>query len=182
MAGPAEPTVERPRLAYWLGTFPGRTLAVISSVLLFALMAVTFIDVGGRYLFNSPLPAAHEMISYTMPAILFCALPLVCRREGHVTIDLLDPLFPKRWRRAQGLIVNFVSFATVLFIAWRLMAKALDHWEFDEATDELYMSIWPFSAGSAVLCVVAAVALFANVLGYALGNQVHPADKPVGDT
>lgn len=171
-------SVPRPSpMAFWLGLMPMRALAAISCVILFMMMALTFIDVGGRYLFNSPLPALAEIISFMMAGLVFCVLPLVCFSEGHVTIDLLDALVPKPLKRLQGVFVNVVSAGAVLFIAWRLWVKAMTHLEFDEATDELYMDIWPFSTTMAVLCVLAAVAQLAAAVAYLTGHRYDPANS-----
>ncbi|MDH3234727.1 MAG: TRAP transporter small permease [Alphaproteobacteria bacterium] len=165
----------RHKLAFWFGTVPGRALAVVSCLLLFAMMALTFVDVAGRYLFNSPLPALHEIISFTMPGIIFCVLPTVCFREGHVTIDLLDGFVPQHWKRWQGFAVNLFSAAAMALIGWRLAVRAYDHFQFDEATDELYLSLWPFSLFAAVLSAVAVVALIAAAGGYLAGVRHHPS-------
>lgn len=162
-------------LAFWLGTMPMRALAAVSCVVLFTMMALTFIDVAGRYLFNSPLPALAEIISFMMSGLVFCVLPLVCFREDHVTIDLLDGIVPKTLKRLQGAFVNIVSAGAVLFIAWRLWEKAMTHLRFEEATDELYMDIWPFSTGMAILCVLAAIAQLAAAVGYMTGARDDPA-------
>ncbi|MEN8195867.1 MAG: TRAP transporter small permease [Pseudomonadota bacterium] len=167
-------------MAFWLGAVPRHTLAVASCLLLFSMMVLTFADVGGRYLLDSPLPAAHEIISFTMPGIIFCALPVVCFREGHVTIDLFDPFVPGRWKRWQGLAVNLVSAGAMALIAWRLAVRSYDHRQFDEATDELYLSLWPFSLFMAVLSVVATVALLVNVAGYVAGARRHPSETEPG--
>lgn len=162
-------------LAYWIGILPLQALAVISCAVLFMMMTLTFIDVGGRYIFNSPLPALSEIIAFMMAGLVFCVLPMVCFREGHVTIDLLDGLVPPRLKRAQGVFINFVAAGAVLFIAWRLWVKAESHLEFGDATDELYMDIWPFSMGTAILCVLAAVAQFAAAVAYLTGARTDPA-------
>ena len=162
-------------LAYWIGVVPLRALAVISCAVLFLMMTLTFIDVAGRYLFNSPLPALAEVISFMMAGLVFCVLPLVCFREGHVTIDLLDGAVPRGLKRAQGVFVNLVAAGAVLFIAWRLWVKAMTHLEFEEATDELYLDIWPFSTGMAILCVLAAVAQLAAAVAYLTGARDDPA-------
>lgn len=162
-------------LAFWLGTMPMRALAAVSCFVLFMMMALTFIDVTGRYVFNNPLPALAEIIAFMMSGLVFCVLPLVCFREDHVTIDLLDGLVPKALKRLQGAFVNIVSAGAVLFIAWRLWEKAMTHLRFEEATDELYMDIWPFSAGMSILCLLAAVAQLAAAIGYMTGARDDPA-------
>ena len=166
-------------LVFWLGVLPGRTLAAISCLLLFVMMALTFVDVSGRYLFNSPLPALHEIISFMMPGLIFCALPLVCRQEGHVTIDLLDMFLSARVKRWQGLFVSVVSLGAMSFISWRLAEKSASHFEFGEATDELYLDLWPFSTGMAVLAAIAAIALAANVADYITGAKTAPVSHEV---
>lgn len=172
----ALPQEKIPPPAYWLGVLPLQALAVISCAILFLMMTMTFIDVAGRYLFNSPLPALAEIISFMMAGLVFGVLPLVCFREGHVTIDLLDGLVPPRLKQAQGVFINLVSAGAVLFIAWRLWIKAMTHLEFDEATDELYLDIWPFSTGMAILCVLAAIAQLASAVAYLIGARTDPAD------
>ena len=96
-------------LAYWIGIVPLQALAMISCAVLFLMMTLTFIDVGGRYVFNSPLPALAEIIAFMMAGLVFCILPMVCFREGHVTIDLLDGVVPRRLKRAQGVFINLAS-------------------------------------------------------------------------
>ena len=164
-----------PPLANRIGILPLQALAVISCAVLFMMMTLTFIDVGGRYIFNSPLPALAEVISFMMAGLVFCILPLVCFREGHVTIDLLDGVVPRKLKRSQGVFVNLVAAGAVLFIAWRLWVKAMTHLEFGDATDELYMDIWPFSTGMAILCVLAAVAQLAAAVCYLVGARDDPA-------
>ena len=130
------------------------------------MMLLTFVDVTGRYVFNSPLPALHEIISFMMPGLIFCILPLVCSKEEHVTIDLLDGFIQKPFKRLQSIAVNLVSSGAMFFLAWRLAEKSAAHFEFDEVTDDLYLILWPFSLLIAILSAVAAVALLSNVLGY----------------
>jgi TRAP-type C4-dicarboxylate transport system permease small subunit len=135
------------------------------------MMLITFIDVTRRYVFNSPLTALHEIISYMMPGLIFCIMPLTCIKEGHVTIDLLDTFIPKRFKQLQGCIVNLFSCGTMTFIAWRLAEKSASHYEFLEVTDDLYLSLWPISLLIAVLSDIAAIALFVNAVGYLTGNH-----------
>ncbi len=130
------------------------------------MMLLTFVDVTGRYVFNSPLPALHEIISFMMPGLIFCILPLVCSKEEHVTIDLLDGFIQKPFKRLQSIAVNLISSGAMFFLAWRLAEKSAAHFEFDEVTDDLYLILWPFSLLIAILSAVAAVALLSNVLGY----------------
>lgn len=158
------------RLMFWLGTIPGRTLTLVSCSILFIMMLLTFVDVTGRYIFNSPLPALHEIISFMMPGLIFCILPLVCSKEEHVTIDLLDVFVPEHMKRLQAIFVNLISSGAMFFLAWRLAEKSAAHYEFGEVTDDLYLILWPISLLIAMLSAVAAIALLSNTLNYIFGN------------
>lgn len=68
------------------------------------------------------------------------------------------------------------------FIGWRLAVRSYDHYRFDEATDELYLSLWPFSLFMAVLSAVAALALAAVAGGYLTGVRHHPSLPGAGRT
>jgi len=175
--GPSSPGPEGPSgSVFRLGAAARRVLGAISCALLFAMMILTFVDVAGRYLFDSPLPAAYEIIAFTMPGIIFCALPMVNHRESHVTIDLLDLIVPASWIRWQSLIVNLFAAAVTGFIAWRLGARSYDHFRFREVTDELYLKLWIFSGTAALLCSVAALVFLVNAYGYAAGTRDRPSE------
>ena len=148
-------------------------LTVIACILLFAMMLVTFVDVMGRYLFSNPLPAAYEIVSLMMPAIIFCALPMTALRDGHVTVDLLDGFIPAAVARVQGVVVNLISALALVLITWRLAVRSRDQWYYEEVTDELYLDLWPFSAGMSALCAVATLALIANAWLYGTGRKIR---------
>jgi len=170
------------RVTFWLGKVPSQTLGVVSCALLFLMMLVTFVDVGGRYLFLSPLPAAYEIISLIMPGIIFCALPFVGHRETHVTIDLLDTFLTPAVRRWQGFVVNLFSAGALAFIAYRLFVRSHDHQRFREVTDELFLPLWPFSLAMSILCGIAALAMLANAYAYLKNHKAHGSEHGVSST
>ncbi|MEZ5739015.1 MAG: TRAP transporter small permease [Burkholderiaceae bacterium] len=142
------------RAGAWLADTPARLLGGFACFALFLMMIVTFIDVTGRYVFNSPLPAAYELISLNMLFIIFCAMPSVNLRSEHVTIDLLDGFVPASFKLWQHRLVNLVCMVAMGLMAWRLAVRSHDHYRFNEATDELFLPVWPFSMIMALLSVV----------------------------
>jgi TRAP-type C4-dicarboxylate transport system permease small subunit len=148
-------------------------LAFLACVILFAMMLLTFVDVIGRYLFLSPLPAAYEIVSLMMPAIIFCALPVTVMREGHVTVDLLDSFIPSPVARIQGVFVNLVTAAALGLLTWRLAVKAIEDRYYENVTDELFFLIWPFGTGMAILCAIATLAALINAWQYAAGRKIR---------
>lgn len=150
-----------------------RVLAWLACLILFAMMVVTFIDVVGRYVFSAPLPAAYEIISLMMPAVIFCALPMTILREGHVTVDLLDSFLPGAVARVQGLVVSLFSAAALGLVTWRLWIKAMDDRTFESVTDELFLLLWPFGVAMAGLCAVATLAALVNAWFYLTGRKAR---------
>jgi len=95
-----------------------------SGVLLFGLMVVTIIDVAGRYVFNAPLPGGSEIVQLIMAAIIYSALPSVNRQEGHISVDLLDAITPKRILRTRQIVVNLIALGVLGTITWCLWLLA----------------------------------------------------------
>ncbi|MCG8597339.1 MAG: TRAP transporter small permease [Kiloniellales bacterium] len=143
-------------------------LSLIACLFLFGMMVLTFADVIGRYLFLSPLPAAYEIVSLIMPAIIFFALPLTILRNIHVTVDLLDSFVPGWLVRYQGIVTNAVGAIALGLVSWRLWIRSEDQYEYQEVTDELVLDLWPFSAAMSVLCAVAVLAFVANIARLAI--------------
>jgi TRAP-type transport system small permease protein len=164
--------------AGWAGkaTF---ALGLFTCVVLFAMMALTFVDVLGRYLFNRPLPGAYEMVAFMMPLMIFAALPVVCYREGHVTVDLLEGVTPMAWRPVQGAAVSLLGSAVVGVLAWRLFLQAVDNGRNDEVSTE---HLWPLSIFGYFMATMSALACLSMlVVAVQHWHGTRPADERSGD-
>ena len=74
-------------------------VGIVLVIILFAMVALTFIDVLGRRLFNTPVFGANDITEHMMALIIFGGLPLLTAQRGHLSIDLLDHwLLRPRWR------------------------------------------------------------------------------------
>lgn len=120
----------------------GRLLCVIAAIMLLTLMALTCIDVLGRYLFNRPLPGGFELTELGMGALIFTSLPLVTLRRQHVQIDLLD-ILPARWHDVQHAVLGMLTAACMAVIGWRLWIKAGEMAHAGETTATLQISVYP---------------------------------------
>ena len=54
------------------------------------LVAVTVIDVIGRYFFDAPLPGAFELTQILLADLVLAALPMTTFKDSHVEVDLLS--------------------------------------------------------------------------------------------
>ena len=101
----------------------------LAAILLLALVAVTGIDVIGRYVLNAPLPGSFELTELMLGALVFAALPLVSREGSHVEVDLIATALPERISRVLALVAAGVSALVLVYFAWQLGQLALRQFE-----------------------------------------------------
>ncbi len=154
-----------------LGAWAGRALGTVAAAVLFAMMALTFVDVTGRKLFTRPVYGAYEITEFLMGMLIFCALPLVTAREGHVTIDVLDHVISAGFARWQRVAANLIATAALAFVAWRLWVLSAGHMRTHEVTMTLHIPHGPFSRLFAVMAALAALACLVIVWGYLTGAR-----------
>lgn len=125
-----------------------RTLEALCGVLaataLFAIMALTLVDVSGRKIISTSLPGSLELTELLMVVVIFAGLPLVSLRAEHVVFDSLDPLIEKTILRAQGLVVDLIVAALLLGMAWLMWTKAGQMGEYGDTTAQLKIAQSPF--------------------------------------
>lgn len=163
------------------GSLIGRFLAAIpdgaSSLVLFALMVMTCIDVTGREFLGDPLDGATELTQLMLGAIVFAVLPTVSLREEHVAVDLLDIWFPKRFIGARQAVLNFVMAVIMGVLAWRVWLSAARTADYGDATEYLRIPIAPMEFFIGIMCGISALALAANVVRYSMGAGPLSGDR-----
>ena len=65
-------------------------VARVLNALLMAMVVLTFVDVVGRRLFNSPVYGANDITEHLMALIVFTGLPLLTHQRAHLSVDLFD--------------------------------------------------------------------------------------------
>ncbi|ATG48242.1 TRAP transporter small permease [Celeribacter ethanolicus] len=129
----------------------------LAAFLLLALMAVTGIDVIGRYLFNAPLSGAFELTELLLGALVFVALPLVSRAGAHVEVDLLVSVVPRAVSRVMGRMAAIVSAVVLAFFAWRLAVLGITQVTDGARSVSMGVPLAPFAFLGALTCLVAAL-------------------------
>lgn len=126
---------------------------------LFILMLTVATDVGGRYLFNKPLPAGYELIQVQMGIVAFTAMPLLSRHNEHIALGLFEHLFSGWVDRLRRCLIHLISAAGMGFIASRIWAYARQLASMDESTPVLGFPLAPLGQFMAVMSAVAAALL-----------------------
>lgn len=117
--------------------------ANIAAVVLLLLVALTCIDVIGRYFFNSPLVGAVELVQICMGAITFFSFPLMFLRNDHIIVDLI----PHFRRGYLGWVTSLVFLAITFFVATKLGLRVYDYavraFEDGDVTEYLLIPRYP---------------------------------------
>jgi TRAP-type C4-dicarboxylate transport system permease small subunit len=132
-------------------------LGVIAAALLFAMMLLTFVDVVGRYLFNQSVVGAFEITEIMMALLIFAGLPLVVRREEHVTVDLVDRFLAPPVRRGYRVAIELASGALLLGLAHLMWRKAGRAAEYGDTTTVLLIKYAPFIYAIVAFLVMAGI-------------------------
>jgi TRAP-type C4-dicarboxylate transport system permease small subunit len=135
-----------------------RSLGLVVAIIMFFMMVLTFVDVMGRQVFDSPVPGGGELTEIALSFVVYMGLPLVCLRREHITIGLMAGLMKGRLRQAQHVILNLI-FAGVTFIWGRQVWIQAD--SLAAANNELMflkISVAPF------VYVMSAFAFFAMII------------------
>jgi len=138
---------------------PAKLLALacgtLSGAALFAIMVLTFLDVGGRKLLANSIPGSLELTELLMVVVIFGALPLVSLRGEHVLFDSLDASLPPRVLRLQKALIDLLIAVALIALAVLMWKTAGDFAATGETTAQLKVPKAPFLYGMAVLCALA---------------------------
>ena len=146
-------TKQRRKLSDWHFNI----LKWIVSLALFAMMMITFIDVIGRYLFNSPIFGAAEIIQFLLAGTVFSGMVLVSHEDKHVAVELVAPALRARIPRTHQLIVVMFSTVGLLIIGLELTRITLHALEVGRLTIVLEWPIAIVTGPSALFCYAAAL-------------------------
>jgi len=135
-----------------------RTLCgLLAALALFAIMALTLVDVSGRKLLESSVPGSLELTELLMVAVIFAGLPLVSLQGEHIVFDSLDRLLPPALRRAQQALVDLLCVALLLGLAWVMWGKAGQMVEYGDRSSQLMIPLGPFVYAMAALIALTAL-------------------------
>ncbi len=102
-------------------------LKIIGCVAIVAMMTLTVFDVVGRF-FKYPIFGAIEIIGFLAAIIVAAALPYTHKVEGHVGVEILIRLLPKKIQIGIKIITQALTLFLFSLITWQmfLYAKELD--------------------------------------------------------
>jgi TRAP-type C4-dicarboxylate transport system permease small subunit len=151
---------------------------LLAAVALFAIMALTLVDVLGRKLFSHSITGSLELTEILMVVVIFAALPMVSLHGEHVVFDSLDHLMPPWLRRVQQGVVDLGCAAALGALAWLMWDKATQMAGYGDTTAQLQLPLGPFVHLMAVLCGVTALVHVLLLLQPADHHHIGVDDGP----
>ena len=131
-----------------------RILGVSGSLILFALMLLTTLDVVGRKL-DFPIRGGVEMAEILLAMLIFAGLPLVTEARQHIVIDTLEGFMPPALRRGLDAFANALCAVTMFGMAYMFYAKRVTRvQEAGDTTSVLQIGLTPVAYFLLVMIVV----------------------------
>lgn len=167
--------------AAFLLIFPGEHMkkpfvllcSLLCATALFAVMVLTFLDVGGRKLLSQSIPGSLELTELLMVVVIFAGLPLVSERDEHVLFDSLDTVWPVWFATAQRLVVNLFCAALMLGLAWLMWSLGSQFMANNDETAQLQIPKAPFVWGMGIMCAITGMLHLAIMMGRSSDSASH---------
>lgn len=132
-----------------------------ASLILFAMMMLTFSDVAGRFLWR-PIHGTHELTYLGLAVMIFISLGFTQQAKGHISVGVLIDKLP---RRGQA-IVDAVSYVFMLIIltlmAWQTYEFAIR--KLNSVTGDLNLPVSTFMFISVVGIAIFALTVLLDLL------------------
>lgn len=138
-------------------------LARMGGYILLGMMLLTTCDVIGRYVFNSPITGAYEVTEVMMVTVIFLFIGYTQAEKGHISIDLVVRLLPKKVRVTIDIITHLLSLFIIILITWMNILRCLELMRRNEVTAILYIPVSPFLLILAIGCFVYSIELIKNI-------------------
>jgi TRAP-type C4-dicarboxylate transport system permease small subunit len=162
-----------------MSPFLSRVERLVGSLLvltLFAMVALTFVDVIGRRFFDKPVYGAHDLTEHLMALIVFAGLPVLTARREHLSIDLLDAWLLKPRFAVWHRLVDVLIAVTLAVIGWEYAVAAHEAAQIKEVSQALNIPrgwVYGLISGACALAALAALCV---------RNPARAAAAPAADS
>ncbi len=134
--------------------------------MLAVMVILTVADVTGREIFNSPVFAATEITTLVMPLLVFAVLPYVTYEEQHITVDLIDLVYPKELINIRQIAITILLVPLLAGVTWQMITLSFEWEEGLDFTEDLQFPKWYIAWFIAALTGATALLLLLNLPRY----------------
>lgn len=132
---------------------PARWLAFFGGLVLTAIALLTVVSIIGRALTGfglSPIPGDFELVEIGSAVAVFCFLPWCQLNRGHVRVDILNRVLPRRFNTFLDVLGDLAIAVIAMVITWRLWMGMGERvtWFSQDVRDAIGFGYKPFSPDS----------------------------------
>ncbi len=149
-----------------------RIFALISGFAAFSLMFMAVWSVGGRTLFNRPLPGYVDWVEAAMPLIAFMGIAYAQRDGTHIRMDILIGQLRGRalwFAELVSVILIFLLMVALVWGSWSHFERSFDFnaplWSRDSSID-IGIPLWPAKLLAPVAFAILCFRLLIQIWGY----------------
>lgn len=126
---------------------------------------VYYYEVLARYVFNSPTNWAHESMFLLFGMQYLVAGAFTLREDGHVRVDVLYSLLPRRARAVVDILTSvffFLFCGALLWTGWSFMMDSIGVWEV--SFTEWAIQYWPVKSSMAIGAILILIQGFSKLI------------------
>ena len=151
-----------------------KVFGVIAGATVLILMLLAVVSVGGRNLFNAPLPGYVDWIQVLMPLIAFLGISYAQRDGGHIRMDILIGRLQGRALWTAEFVTTLVTLGLILLLVWGSWAHFGRSFDWNaryfsrDSTIDIGLPLWPAKLLVPVSFGIMALRLVLQLWGYAV--------------
>ncbi len=121
-----------------------RFFAFIACMILICMMGLTVVAVAMRKLFESPILGVNDLDQMSMILLIFLGMAYCGLVGGHIAVDLIAGFVGRKALLGLDVIVGLTGGIFLLFVSWYTVDRSLDAMNQNEATNMLFVQLYPF--------------------------------------
>lgn len=122
----------------WLDRFE----SAISSIALWGLIIVCFLQVVMRYIFNSALSWPEEVMRYLIICLVFIGVSSVMKINGHLKVEVITLLLPKKVVLILNMFSSFIVTLFLLYTVWIGIEMTMLVKEIEQSAQSFDFPLW----------------------------------------
>ncbi|WP_227935458.1 TRAP transporter small permease subunit [Alkalihalobacillus deserti] len=135
--------------------------ALIAGMIALLVMLMVTLDVLFRNLFNTPIVAVYELVTYSFIGMIALGFPYVQAQNQNVVIEVATSSLPAKYKNVLDLIGTVIGLFVIGIIAWQTGISTISSFVGNEYSSGLIrIPIWPAKLVLSIGLTFLAIRLF----------------------
>jgi TRAP-type C4-dicarboxylate transport system permease small subunit len=117
---------------------------VLACTMIAAMMFLTFLDVGGRFVLNKPITGSLELTEFMMSVLASFGIGYCAWRKGHIRVDLILQYTSKKTTLWFDIFTYGISCLFYAVLTWQCWNNAFSQLRSHLTSSVLFIPVYPF--------------------------------------